>query len=146
MPALSSSLDDYARAAAGRLGDDTHCSITLRSRGTLAYVASSNDRARRCDEVEVHVGEGPCVEAMEQLHGVLVPDLQPEARWPVWRQAALDAGFRSAAALPAVVDDHTTVAINLYSDLTDPWGQEPLLAMDEYIQEIAEVLRTRLGS
>lgn len=146
MPDLSSSLDDYARGAADRLGPDTHCSITMRRHGTLSYVASSNERARRCDEVEVRVGEGPCVQAMEQLSGVLVPDLQPDVRWPAWREAAIAEGFRSSAALPAVVDDSTTVAINLYSDLVDPWAREPLVAMDVYIQEVAEVLRTRLGS
>ena len=143
---LQTDIDTYAHGAAERLGPRTFCSITLRYRGELGFVASSDERAKQCDMVEVRAGEGPCVEAMLTLQGVLVPDLHPDVRWPVWRRAALDAGFRSAAALPAVADDVTTVAINLYSDELDPWGHEPLLTMDEYIQEIAEAIRTRLGS
>ncbi|MBX9244455.1 GAF domain-containing protein [Actinotalea ferrariae] len=146
MPNLRSTIDEYAQAAAERLGPDTYCSITLKHHGELRYVGSSDERAARCDQVEVAAGEGPCVTAMEVLHGVLVPDIQADERWPAWRDASLDAGFRSSAALPAVVDDVTTVAINLYSDRLDPWDQEPLVAMDAYIQEIAEVVRTRLGS
>lgn len=143
---LMTDIDEYARHAAARLGPDTYCSITLRHRGELGYVASSDERAMQCDLVEVDAGEGPCVEAMRTLQGIIVPDLQPDTRWPAWRDAALGAGFRSAAALPAVADDVTTVAINMYSDLLDPWVHEPLLAMDAYIQEIAEAIRTRLGS
>lgn len=146
MPDLRSDIDQYARDAAGHLGADTHCSITLRHRGDLRYVGSSNERAARCDKVEVEAGEGPCVEAMLQLHGIIVPDIHADERWPAWRDAALDAGFRSSAALPAVADDVTTVAINLYSDSLDPWTAEALVAMDEYIQLIAEAVRTRLGS
>ncbi|MCU1431678.1 MAG: hypothetical protein JWP95_783 [Actinotalea sp.] len=136
-------LDDFAKGAADRLGPDTHCSITLMSAQVLTYVGSSDDRAERCDAVEVAAGEGPCVTAMEQLSGVLVPAIRPETRWPAWSAAALDAGFESAAALPAYVDDTTTVALNLYSDVLDPWDRTRLTSMDAYIQEIAEAVRTR---
>lgn len=137
-------LDDFAAGAADRLGEDTHCSITLLRGGTLAWVGTSDDRAGRCDAVEVEVRDGPCVDSMERLSGVIVPDLQSETRWPQWRQAALDAGFRSAAALPAYVDDETTVALNLYSDVVDPWDTARLVGMDSYVQEIADAVRTRL--
>jgi GAF domain-containing protein len=137
-------LAGHARAAAAELGPDTHCSITLRHRDRLASVGSSDDRAGHCDSVEVRTGQGPCVAAMEQLSGVLVPDLHPETRWPAWRAAALDAGFRSAAALPAYVDDETTIALNLYSDDLDPWDRERLVGMDGVIGRIAEAVRSRL--
>lgn len=137
-------LAGHARAAADALGPDTHCSITLRRGGVLASVGSSDERAGHCDGVEVRTGEGPCVTAMEHLSGVLVPDLHPEARWPAWRSAALVAGFRSSAALPAFVDDDTTVALNLYSEDLDPWDRARLVSMDQVIGRIAEAVRTRL--
>ena len=137
-------LDSWAKAAADRLGRETHCSITLRRGGLLTYVGSSDERAERCDAVEVRAGAGPCVTAMNQLSGVLVPDLQAETRWPEWREAALAAGFASAAALPAYVDEHTTIALNMYSDLLDPWDRDTLVGMDGYVQQIAEGVRTSL--
>ncbi|KGM14508.1 response regulator receiver protein [Cellulomonas bogoriensis 69B4 = DSM 16987] len=137
-------LDGYAKAAARQLGPGTHCSITLRYRDRLTYVGSSDPRAERCDAAEVVAGEGPCITAMDELRGVLVPDMQVETRWPQWREAARSVGFRSAAALPAYVDDDTTLALNMYSDALDPWDRERLIGMDSIIQEIAEAVRTRL--
>lgn len=135
-------LDGHAKGAADKLGPDAHCSITLRYRDRLTYVGSSDERAERCDAVEVRFGSGPCVTAMDELRGVLIPDLHADTRWPEWRDAALGAGFRSAAALPAYVDDDTTIALNMYSDLLDPWDRDTLIGMDTNIQQIAEAVRT----
>ena len=136
-------LDDYARAAAERVGVPTECSIILRHHHLLRYVASSGDRAALCDVVEVEAGEGPCVVAIQQLRGELVPDVLAAELWPAWRRAATDQGFRSAAALPAVVDADTTIALNLYSDDVDPWDRDALVGMDRLVQEMAELVRTR---
>ncbi|MBB2925516.1 GAF domain-containing protein [Cellulomonas cellasea] len=137
-------LDDYAAGAASRLGQGTHCSITFRRAGSLAYVGSSDERAQHCDAVEVAEGVGPCVTAMEQLSGVLVPNLLLELRWHRWREAATQAGFRSAAALPAYVDPETTVALNLYADVLDPWPGPTLVSIDTYVHEIARAVHARL--
>ncbi|GIG36973.1 GAF domain-containing protein [Cellulomonas pakistanensis] len=137
-----SSLDAYAREAAARVGVPTECSIIVRRHHLLEQVASSGDRAARCDQVEVTSGEGPCVVAIQQLRGELVLDVLAEERWPRWRTAAAEAGFRSTAALPGQVDADTTVALNLYSEAVDPWDREALVRMDRLVQEIAEALRT----
>jgi hypothetical protein len=136
-------LDAYAREAAERVGVPTECSIILRRHHLLEYVASSAPRAAFCDEVEVETGEGPCVLAIQQLRGEIVTDVLAEQRWPGWKQAAVDQGFRSAAALPAMVDGDTTIALNLYADELDPWNPEALVGMDRLVQEIAELIRTR---
>ncbi|WP_308281223.1 GAF domain-containing protein [Cellulomonas sp. PS-H5] len=97
--------------------------------------------APRCDQTEVLVGEGPCVTAIQQLRGELVLDIAADERWPAWRTVALDAGFRSAAALPAVIDNDTTVALNLYAEALDPWDRDALLAVDALAQVVAEKIR-----
>lgn len=136
-------LDAYAREAAERVGVPTECSIILRRVHLLQYVASSGPRAAFCDQVEVDAGEGPCVVALQQLRGEIVEDLLADERWPAWRTAAVGQGFRSAAALPGIVDAETTLALNLYSDDLDPWDRDALVGMDRMVQEIAEVVRTR---
>lgn len=137
-------LDDYAQGAAGRLGASMHCSIILLRVGTLVSVGSSDARAARCDLIEAEDGVGPCVLAAEQLSSVLIPDLRLDERWGRWRDAAVKAGFRAAAALPAYVDEETTVALNLYSEAVEPWDRGGLLGMDAYVQEIAAAVRARL--
>lgn len=136
-------LDAYAREAAERVGVPTECSIILRRHHLLEYVASSAPRAALCDAVEIESGEGPCVVAIQQLRGEIVPDVLLADLWPAWRDTAVDQGFRSAAALPAMVDSDTTIALNLYSDVLDPWDRDALVGMDRLVQEIAELIRTR---
>ncbi|MBU5423451.1 GAF domain-containing protein [Cellulomonas hominis] len=136
-------LDAFAQEAAARLRVPTECSIIVRQKHLLRYAASSAERAAHCDRVEVAAGEGPCVTAIQQLRGELVLDIQADDRWPAWRTAALDGGFRSAAALPAIVDADTTVALNLYADVLDPWERDALVGIDRFAQEVAEAIRTR---
>ncbi|MEN1974442.1 GAF domain-containing protein [Cellulomonas sp. P4] len=136
-------LDAFARQAAERVGVPTECSIILRQHDLLQYVASSGERAAECDRVEVEEADGPCVSALQQLRGELVLDIAADERWPAWRTVALERGFRSAAALPALVDAESTLALNLYADVVDPWDRETLVAMDRFTQEIAEAVRTR---
>lgn len=135
-------LDAFAQEASARLAVPTECSIIVRQVHLLRYAASSGERAAHCDRVEVAAGEGPCVSAIQQLRGELVPDIAADDRWPAWKDAASELGFRSAAALPALVDAETTVALNLYSDELDPWDRDLLVGMDGYAQEIAEAIRT----
>lgn len=136
-------LDEFAHQAAERVGVPTECSILLRQHDRLQYVASSGERAAECDRVEVEHAEGPCVVALQQLRGELVLDVAADVRWPAWRDAAIERGFASAAALPALVDAETRLALNLYADVVDPWDRETLVAMDRFAQEIAEAVRTR---
>lgn len=144
MPDHRTALEGYAVGARERLGPDTHASIVIRRGQQVAFAGASDERAARCDQVEVREGEGPCITAMQELHGVLVTDVDADKRWPVWADAASQAGFRSAAALPAYVDDETTIAVNLYSEDLDPWDRERLIGIDQYVQKVAEAVRLQL--
>lgn len=138
---MSSLLDRYAQGAAESLGGRTVCSLMISERGRLRQVASNDPRAAACDRVETRDGTGPCVVAMNQLSSVLVDDLDGDERWPTWRRAALDNGFRSFVAFPAYVDDDVTVAANVYSEDLGTWSVAELLAMDTYVQRLADAVR-----
>lgn len=134
-------LDDPAVRAAQHMGPGTWCSITLKYGTALHQVGSSSPRAAAVDRVEVEAEEGPCVLAMEQLSGVLVDDITTDIRWRARRAAANRAGFRSAAALPAHIDDRRTIAFNLYSDRPVVWDAARLVRMDVHVRELADELR-----
>jgi hypothetical protein len=138
-------LDRYAAGAAERLGPDTFCSITLKDRDSLLQVGSNDPRAAACDTLETELREGPCILAMDQLYGVVVADTADDDRWPAWAAVAFANGFRSLVALPGFVDEHTTVAVNMYSEYVDRWDARKLIGMDAYVQEIADVVRERMG-
>jgi len=134
-------LDEFALRASHRLGADTEVSITLRHDGADRLVAASSERAGHCDEVEHREQSGPCITAMDFLQVVLVPDIVEETRWSSWRNAALDAGFRSAAGMPAHVTEGAEIALNLYSEQPNRWDNELLVAADIYAQDVARTVR-----
>lgn len=136
-----SALDAVLREAAEHIGHETSCSVLVRLDGGLVRAASSDERAAACDDAEVRDRRGPCVLAMDQLAGVIVPDVDLETRWPEWTDAAKAAGFRSGAALPAYVGDGVVAALNLYSESVDPWDAEALVRADGYVQRVAGMLR-----
>ncbi len=134
-------LTPYVRGAAESLGPGTEASAILVLDGMLSRAGSSSPRAADCDEIEVVEGAGPCVLAMVQLRGVLVPDIAAETRWEPWRRKALEVGLHSTMALPAFVAPGLSVALNLYAEDVDPWDRQALLDGDEHAQMIAEAVR-----
>lgn len=133
-------LDDFALRAGHHLGRGTHCSISLRHEGEDRLAASSGPRPAGCDEVEFREGAGPCITAMDTLQVVLVPDLLDDDRWTPWNEQARSVGFRSSAAVPANVGEGADIALNLYSELTDPWDRQALLQADTFAQSIARTV------
>jgi hypothetical protein len=137
---VEDALEDFVLHAAYHLGPDIECSISVRQGDQGRRVASSGPRAARCDEVEYAQRSGPCVTAMDTLGVVLVPDIATEQRWPGWRATALDERFRSAAAFAVHVGPAADVALNVYSDLLDPWAPDRIVRTDVYAQQIGLVL------
>lgn len=137
-------LDEFATRAAAVLGADIEVSITMRHNGVVVRGASSSARAARCDQVETRTNLGPCLDAMDQVIGQVVPDLSQETRWQPWRDAALAEGFRSALAVPALALPDSPVSLNVYSVRLDPWSPGLITATDSYVQLLAASVRLRL--
>jgi hypothetical protein len=137
---MASLLDQYADGAAARLGGRTFCSLTLSDHGSLRQIASNDPRAAACDQIETREGDGPCIVAMETLHSVYIEDIDALDRWPQWRRAALDSGFRSFVGLPAYVSEDVSVAANVYSEDPPTWTRSQFIAIDIWVQELAAAL------
>jgi GAF domain-containing protein len=92
--------------------------------GSLGLVASSSEAMRLLELFELQAQEGPCLDAFRTGQRVGHESLEAgTGRWPLFAVAALDAGFRSAFALPLRLREKTLGALNLLS-VTDT-------AMDE---------------
>jgi hypothetical protein len=136
---------ELARRAATILGSDIEVSITVRQHGLAVRAGSSTGAAARCDQVESIADSGPCIDAMDQLTVHVVPTIADADAWSAWREQAAREGFVSALAVPAVVDNHISVALNLYSRSPDPWTPALLAAADGYAQLTAAMVRLHLG-
>ena len=83
---------------------------------------SSDDVAALIEELQLTLGEGPCIDAHGQGRPVLEPDLAGplRPRWPVFTPPALDAGARAVFGFPLHVGAVRVGALNLYRDRSGP--------------------------
>ncbi|MEU3958280.1 GAF and ANTAR domain-containing protein [Streptomyces buecherae] len=81
-------------------------------------LCSTDDVSERLEELQLTLGEGPCVDAF--LHGsaVLIPDLvthDAQDHWMVFTEAALEAGARAVFALPLQIGAISPGVLDLYA-------------------------------
>jgi GAF domain-containing protein len=87
--------------------------------------AATDDIARRGDQLQYEVGEGPCLQSIREQETVSSRDLLYESRWPHWsRRAAEELGVRSMLCLQLFVTHDTLGALNLYSDHPDAFDAD----------------------
>ncbi|MFD5078861.1 ANTAR domain-containing protein [Streptomyces sp. NPDC058371] len=82
-------------------------------------LCSTDEVSERLEELQLTLGEGPCVDAFTLGLAVLAPDLRTaemRARWPVFTVAAIDAGAAAVFALPLQIGAISSGALDLYAD------------------------------
>jgi GAF domain-containing protein len=99
--------------AAGLLLDD--------QRGNLAVVASSSESTRLLEIFQLQTNEGPCLDCVRTGAAVSSDDLESDAdRWPRFVPVAIEAGFRSVAAVPLRLRDQTIGGLNMFHARSEP--------------------------
>jgi hypothetical protein len=91
--------------------------------GHRGVVCATDDTAAWIEELQVTLGQGPCVDAAASGAPVLVPDLEAGdglalARWPAFLDSAYSAGVRAVFAFPLRIGAIGVGAIDLYRDST----------------------------
>ncbi|MCP3805136.1 ANTAR domain-containing protein [Allokutzneria sp. A3M-2-11 16] len=97
------SLAALCETASLRLGMGGAAVTVETSRGWAETRYSTGDMARRLVELQVTVGEGPCLDATRTGGPVLVSDLGSlscQRRWPLFAPLATEAGVSALFALP----------------------------------------------
>ncbi len=104
--------------------------------GSLHYLASSSERMRLVELLELQDEEGPCLDAYRTAAPVICDSPQDaERRWPRFASHARDAGFQSVAAIPMRLRDEVIGALNLFSA-----SPEPLSPSDQMVaQALADI-------
>jgi GAF domain-containing protein len=98
------------------------------SNGDLRLMASSSETMRVLELFELQAKEGPCFDAFHTGEPVEHELLRGgTGRWPRFSMVALEAGFRSAFALPLRLRDATIGALNLVSVEASPMDDADLL-------------------
>ncbi|MGS0686338.1 GAF and ANTAR domain-containing protein [Nakamurella sp. GG22] len=115
-PSVDRALDQVVTAAM-ETGRWCACGMSvLESDGTLRSVSRTSPPARRLDELQYLIGEGPLLDVVsaEPVLEIVSTDLHRENRWPGWTTVAAGTGIRSVLTL-RLFTDVTVGALSLYS-------------------------------
>lgn len=93
--------------------------VSAMSRTAASHpLGSTDDNSQQLEELQLTLGDGPCVDAFAQGAAVLTPDLRTgelHDRWPVFADAALEAGARAVFAFPLQLGAISPGVMDLYS-------------------------------
>jgi hypothetical protein len=114
------SVYDSVCAAAVQLIDGCdHASLMLRRSGRVETVAASDDVARRIDEYERALGQGPCLDAIDENESDqhICSDLTDGSQWPeLARTIMAETSVRGMAGFRLRQDGQRVGALNVFSD------------------------------
>jgi transcriptional regulator with GAF, ATPase, and Fis domain len=96
--------------------------------GDLRVVASSSEAMRLVELFELQSDEGPCLDCFASGDTVLNQSLTAGDRWPRFAAVAVEAGFRSAHALPMRLRGAVIGALNLFGRDEGVLSEEVLVA------------------
>ena len=109
------------------------------AQGGLHVLASSCERSRLLELLQVDSDTGPCLEAYRTGQPVFVDDLTVEPqRWPAFAQRAAECSFRSMSALPMRLRDERVGALNLFRTDTGSMSQSDV-AVGQALADVATI-------
>jgi GAF domain-containing protein len=102
--------------------DGADAGILLRApEGDIQVIASSSGRARVTDNLELALGEGPCIEAIDTGSVVSAASKEEIAqRWPAFSVRTVEVGYDSVHAVPLHLRQTILGSLNLF--LAAPGG------------------------
>lgn len=109
--------ESICRAAAEWIDGDVFTGISLvRRRHRIETIAATSPEARRGDDLQYELREGPCLDAAWEQRQVHAPDLAQDTRWPRWSNRVFqDLGVRSMLCTQLFTNEDTLGALNIYS-------------------------------
>jgi hypothetical protein len=131
-----------AMASAGLPVDGVGLSVTG-GPGRQSTVTSTDQVSGQIEDLQVLLGQGPCVDAVATGVPVLVPDLHlpsVAARWPAFAPAAAAAGAGASFAVPLVVGDVRLGAMDLYRAEAGALARDDVEEAKAYADAVVELL------
>jgi len=122
-------LDTLVNASADLLDAAAAGLILADEAGELSVIASTSERSRLVEIMQLRYGLGPCVECYKTGEVVTVRDVDEVGdKWPDFREAALEQGLHSVHAVPLRLRGTVIGALNLFRNQTGVMSDEDMLA------------------
>ena len=138
-PGGTASMVDRVCGAAGTLLSLSGAGISLMADGELRGTAGVSEAGiEAVQELQLTLGEGPCVDAWRDMEPVLEADLADpvQVRWPAFAHAGVQAGVRAVFAFPLQLGAVSLGVLALYRDRPATLRDEEL-ALGLVLAEVA---------
>jgi transcriptional regulator with GAF, ATPase, and Fis domain len=104
-----------------------HASLMIRHNGAFSTAAVSDNVARHIDKLELALGSGPCLDAIEERTTQIETNLTSDSRWPDLSSRVLaDTPVRGALSVQLPVDRARIGALNLFSDTAHAFDERSI--------------------
>jgi transcriptional regulator with GAF, ATPase, and Fis domain len=104
-----------------------HASLMIRHNGAFSTAAVSDNVARHIDKLELALGSGPCLDAIEECTTQIETNLTSDSRWPDLTSRVLaDTPVRGALSVQLPVDRARIGALNLFSDTAHAFDERSI--------------------
>jgi GAF domain-containing protein len=90
----------------------------------LRFISTSDDTLRTLEQLQIELGEGPCLLAYQKADQVIASDLSDDPRFPRFGILAVAAGLRAVYSFPMVQGGQPIGAMNLYRSSPGPLTDE----------------------
>ena len=121
-------LEAVLRVVIGQAKDRIpHCdeaSITLMSKGNFATPVETDEIARRADELQYKLDEGPCVDTAKTGEPHVLEAVSGDTKWPRYASQVRSIGIGSSLGLPLLASDRPIGALNVYSSSERVFDQD----------------------
>jgi len=104
--------------------------------GHLRFMSTSDGTLRTLEQLQIQLGEGPCLMAFRKGERVIASDLRSDARFERFGPLAVAAGMRAVYSFPMIQTGTSIGAMNLYRSEPGPLTEEQM-SIGETFADIA---------
>lgn len=110
--------------------------------GGIELTVGSDPRAARLEELQLTMGEGPCMDAFETSRVALYPDIDAggSERWPAYAAAARSHGVRSMFSFPLRIGGIRLGVLDLYGTRPRRLTEDELSLALHYVDAAVMIL------
>jgi GAF domain-containing protein len=131
-------LGEVAQRAARTVTGVLACGVTVQATPRSRPLGATSDEfARRMDEIQYDVDDGPCLTCLREGAVVVVADVATDARWPAFSRRGRAEGARSSLSVPLRLQGRAIGALNLYSREPQALSEEDLARASRFADQAA---------
>ncbi|MGR0162228.1 GAF and ANTAR domain-containing protein [Paenarthrobacter nitroguajacolicus] len=122
-------------------GTQIECAVALHRRKHRTTIAGSSDIAVWLDQIEQRLHEGPCLEALDVGHAIVISDATEEQRWPNFSRTLADEGYRSALGIPLELGSDAKAVLDFFASPAEQFTPETVADAQVFADMAARALR-----